>query len=128
MPYKTKTKFNLVPCPGATPAASAAPPQTVPDPDAAELQRTEQVKREDAAYSKWLEGCQGYYDGCFTCHAFMVDQVYFCADANRDVFGADVIEVEMLQEDGEAASPDAATGAHARKKAGRRARQWKGAA
>ena len=57
---------------------------------------------EDTAWRAWLDACPRYFDGCFSCPAAMLDQVYFCREANRAIFGTDVIEVELIKDDGAA--------------------------
>ncbi len=57
--------------------------------------RAERAAMDDAAWRQWLDACPRYPGGCFSCAAAMLNMIFFCQGANRAVFGADVIEVEL---------------------------------
>ena len=95
MPYQTKTKFKLMASPASAPAASSAPVPMAQDPGAAALPRSERAALDDVAWRQWLDACPRYPGGCLSCAAAMLNMIYFCQGANRAVFGADVIEVEL---------------------------------
>ena len=86
-------------------ATAAAPAPAEPD-------RAERAALDDAAWRQWLDACSRYYMGCFSCAEAILDHVYFCRAANRAVFGSDVIEVELIKDDG------AGSGASASQRAG----------
>ncbi len=45
-----------------------------------------------ATWREWLDNCPRYPGGCFSCRAAVLDLTYFCQEANRAVYGADMIE------------------------------------
>lgn len=45
-----------------------------------------------AAWREWLDNCPRYPGGCFSCREAVLDLTYFCQEANRAVYGADMIE------------------------------------
>ena len=113
MPFQTRTDFSIKRA--ATPATSATFARVSSGFEAKRSEssncskgvktqifsqdRAEQAA-EDATWRAWVDGCPRYYEDCFTCDAAMLDQVYFCRKANQAVFGTDMIEVEILKDEG----------------------------
>ena len=67
---------------------------------AREGDRAARAALDDAAWRDRLDACPGYPGGCFSCREAILDNAYFCRAANRTVFGADVVEVEILKDEG----------------------------
>ena len=66
-----------------------------------EQERAAKVARIGKEYRQWLDGCSGYYEGCFTCPDYIQGKdgfLYFCRKANMAIFGKPTVYVMVIND------------------------------
>ena len=66
-----------------------------------EQERAAKVARIGKEYRHWLDGCSGYYEGCFTCPDYIQGKdgfLYFCRKANMAIFGKPTVYVMVIND------------------------------